>query len=81
MFVNKNRECVFSDRLLEVFNTSLSKMKALKADVVKFVDFGHFDVLVDENVATCSGEVEYYYLYNWNFTQPCTRNDIDVYVV
>jgi len=70
----------YSNRLSEVFNASLWKMNRLKADVVNFLDFGHLQELVDENVGRGTGEVEYY-LYNWKFTEPCTRDDIGVNLV
>jgi len=70
----------YSDRLLEVFNSSLHEMKSLGADVINFLNFGHFDELIDENVALGTGAVEYY-LYNWKFQKPCTRYSIGVNLV
>ena len=33
-------------------------MKSLGADVINFLNFGHFDELIDENVALGTGMVE-----------------------
>ena len=54
-----------SDRLLEVFNSSLHEMKSLGADVINFLNFGHFDELIDENVALGTGMVELIILKEW----------------